>query len=400
MTVVQLTPKASWFAKCVLGDKGPLPILANACVACENDEALKDMFAYDEMERMQMILHPVDMPDQKFDAPIPLTDEDLYEIQKYIQRAGLKRIGMDSVRGAVALACRDHAYHPVRNYLQGLVWDGKPRANVWLVTYLGCDNSAYVRKIGEMFLIQMVARIMHPGCKADYMLILEGEQGKLKSTVCETLAYPYFSDSLPDIGLNPKDAMIHLRGKWLIEIAEMHAFSKAESTALKSFVSRKEERFRPPHGRVEVIEPRQCVFIGTTNKEAYLKDETGGRRFWPVKVGTIDIERLEEARDQLFAEALHKFRNGFQWWPDQKFEADHMKPEQEARYDADVWEDKIAEFVATRFEVTVRELGEVALQIPIGQLDRARQMRIASILKRLNGWKRHSDTSKRVWIRS
>jgi predicted P-loop ATPase len=402
MTVQPFPDQRSWLAQCILGDgknAKPLAIVANALLALRCDPAIRDAFAYDEMSCTTMLMHIIGQPiGGTIVEPRALTDEDVTQLQKWLQENGLKRIARETARDAISLHARGAAYHPVRDYLEGLQWDGQRRTNVWLITKLGAENNAYTQVIGQMFLISMVARILEPGCKADHMLVLEGLQGKLKSTACATLADEWFSDGLPDV-TGGKDVSQHLRGKWLIEVAEMHAMNRAEASLLKSFISRTTERYRPSYGRLEVIEPRQCVFIGTTNKDAYLRDETGGRRFWPVVTKNIDVEGLADDRDQLFAEAVHLYRQGEAWWPSKDFEREHIMPEQAARYEADVWEENIGIFLktkATKAKVTIGEVARDALFMETPRIGTADQRRIAAALEQL-GWRRERTDGKTDW---
>jgi predicted P-loop ATPase len=178
----------------------------------------------------------------------------------------------------------------------------------------------------------------------------------------------------------------------------MHALGKAEATQLKAFLSRTAERYRPPYGRLEVVEPRQCVFAGTTNRSTYLCDESGGRRFWPIRCGLIDIDALKRDRDQLFAEAVHLYRNGYPWWPDKDFEAAHIKPEQDARYEGDEWEDPIGAWLAGQSNVTITEIAEYALGFD-KKTGTADQRRIAAVMRTL-GWQQGKrEGNRRPWIR-
>ncbi len=368
-------------------DGKPISNLANALHALRHSPDLAEMFSRDEMLRADMMLNPTLQP---------VRDHDVTAVQEGLQRAGLTRLSKDTMHQAVQRRASEREFHPVRDYLDGLRWDGTKRLDRWLSYYLGAVHTPYTAGIGRMFLIAMVARVMRPGCKADYMLVLEGAQGARKSTACAILAGTWFSDSLPDLRSGGKDVAQHLNGKWLIEVAEMSALDKAEAAALKAFITRTTERYRPSFGRAEVIEPRQCVFIGTTNKEAYLRDETGGRRFWPVTVTAIDTDALALDRDQLFAEAVAVFRAGEKWWPDQQFEAQHIKPEQDARYEADAWEQAIADYVKDKDKVTVLEVAVHGLGFDKPKLGTADQRRIGAGLERV-GWERGARTMHGRW---
>jgi predicted P-loop ATPase len=270
-----------------------------------------------------------------------------------------------------------------------------------------------------MWLIAMVARIYNPGCKQDYMPVAEGGQGGEKSKACAIIAGPeYFSDHLPDLG--SKDCYQHLRGKWLIEMAELWAYSKAQIGQFKSFLTRDTERYRPAYGRKEEKEPRTCVFVGTTNEDQYLNDVTGNRRFWPFKAGRIDIDALTRDRDQLLAEAVKMHHDGVKAWPDRDFERKFIVPQQEARREVDLLLPLVADYLdtlpkpglltpraTTINDVAVHALGYKPPAFiaaaggtqgcrPITDLQMKDQRRIANMLKTLGYKPRHTKRGN-VW---
>jgi predicted P-loop ATPase len=387
----------AWWAQCVLGDKGqPLAVLASALAVLRAE--MRNAFAYNEMLSAPLLMEALE--DEPDFAPRPVTDVDVGVVQERLQHLGLKRLSKDIVHQAVDVRAHEHRFHPVRDYLHGLEWDGIARLENLFPDYFGAEVTKYAQTIGPLFLISMVARIIEPGCKADHMVVLEGPQGTLKSTACSILGADWFSDSLPDVSIG-KDAQQHLRGKWLIEVSEMHAMNRAETAQLKAFITRQAERYRPSYGRKEVIEPRQCVFIGTTNKDTYLRDETGGRRFWPIKAGTIDVDALARDRDQLFAEAVERFRHGERWWPDKDFEREHIMPQQAERYEADAWEDNLTVYLEIKSKVTISQIAREALGIETPRIGTAEQRRIAAVLEQL-GWKRLPKDweGKRWWAKA
>jgi predicted P-loop ATPase len=382
-------------------EKGkPVNNLSNALATLRHDPALNDAIIFDEMYQAACLVKV--LPGSKDDPATfvqrPITDHDVTRVQEYMQHIGLTRMGKDLVHQAVDARAQECRVHPVRDWLESLTWDGVPRVSAWLTTYLGATAITYSERVGMMALIAMVARVMDPGCKVDHMLVLEGPQGVGKSTVCKILGGAYFSDTMPPVNGN-KDAYIHLAGKWIIETPELYALENADGEKLKAFLSGTTDRFRPPYGRKEVKQPRQCVFIGTTNQNTYLKDPTGGRRFWPVRVGKIDMTALQADRDQLFAEAVMLYQAGASWHPDPAFEKQYIVPEQEDRFETDPWEPTIKEYLATAQpeKVYLSMLFET-LHIEPSARVRTKQNRLTAILCRL-GWQRHQkkDSKGNVW---
>jgi hypothetical protein len=248
-------PTAQWKEECLVETKQAIPaVLANVLAALRGFPPVSECFAWDEMALTTMLVQPLPGMNPA-GLPRPVTDADVSLLQELLQHEGLLRLGKDTTHQAVDTRASERPYHPVRQYLDGIAWDGQERIGSWLTNYFGADRTEYTQAIGRMFLIAMVARIFEPGCRADYMLVLEGDQGKLKSTACRVLAGDWYSDNMPD-SITGKDALQHLAGKWLIEIGEMSALSKADTNALKQFLTRTTDKYRPPYGRKDLVQPR------------------------------------------------------------------------------------------------------------------------------------------------
>jgi predicted P-loop ATPase len=413
-------PQPAWFGRLCQDLAGtPERNEANVIIALTSDPAFAGVLAFDEFAQEIVVRRP--LPWDSADAPLPRPWEDADDIRtaEWLQLRGIN-VAPVVVGRAVGAVARELRIHPVRDWLDTLKWDGTPRIETWTSTYLGAETSALHHTIGALWLISAVARIYRPGAKADHMLILEGPQGARKSTALKVLAgEAWFTDELPEVG--SKDAALHMQGIWIVEIAELDAIGRAEVSRIKAFLTRTTDRFRPPYGRYTVEVARQCVFAGTVNPDTYLRDETGNRRFWPLRCGIIDIDALARDRDQLWAEAVHRFREGAIWWIEDPALLEDARQAQDSRYQSDAWDDLIEHWLVheirtvadgypdygnTRTEsvprpepladVSVGEILEEAIGLEPARWTRGDQMRVSAYLK-ANGWKRYRkrDVGKR-----
>lgn len=352
---------------------------------------------FDEMGfRAQWAKAPPAVPGVTAPALGPVRDVDWVFAQQWLKRETGRTFPEAALRVAIERAALARKVHAVRAYLDGLVWDRVVRLDRWLVEYLRVRDTPWARAIGAKVLIAGVARVRRPGVKVDTLLILEGEQGTLKSQALRGLMpdESWFDDQLPD--LRDKDALLHLRDHWLVEIAELEAFRGANNSRIKSFLSKQSDHYRPPYGRAEIQVPRQCFFIGTTNGAQYLHDTTGARRFWPVRVEqVIALDRIIADRDQLWAEADARFAAEERWWlsADEEWLASE---ETEARFVADPWEEPVRAILATVSEIRMAELLD-RLGCRTEALKGPEASRVAAILRRARWERRRLGTTTRYW---
>lgn len=293
----------------------------------------------------------------------------------YLRKLATDKFGFDpgktNIGDAAHTIALENAFHPIRDYLDGLAWDGTERLARLLIDYFGAEDTEINRAFALAAFVAAVRRVRHPGTKFDTMLVLEGPQGSGKSTAILILAGDgNFSDQ-SIIGLDQKVQGELLQGVWLYEVAELSGLRHTDSNDLKSFLSRDTDRFRAAYARFTASNPRQVIFIGTTNDDTYLKDETGNRRFWPVRTGEIDLEALRRDRDQIWAEAAHLEARGFPiTLPEHLW--DTAKTLQAARLPPDPWLDDLAEIqgverVGDEVRVSTKVLfGQSNLNIPPG----------------------------------
>jgi predicted P-loop ATPase len=372
------------------------PVLANAMLPLRDAPEWQGVLAWNDFSAAPVLLR--NMPGQpKLDAPREVTDTDFSFATEWLNHAGIP-VHSKTVAEAVQAIAGEHRFHPVREYLNRLEWDGDPRIDTWLIEYFGAEDCPLNRAFGARWLIGMVARIFEPGVQFDTALVMESEyQGLGKSSGLRALvSAEWFTDHLPD--LHSKDAQQQLRAIWLVELGELAAVRRtADVERVKAFISQPYDDYRPSYGMMRRKFPRQCGFAGTVNPSntGYLQDDTGNRRFWCVALGVkwkrnreADIEALAAVRDQFWAEAVHRFREGEVWWLDTPKLKDAQAKAAEARMDDDPRERQIAAFIEGRSHVHMADiLGPDCLQIPIERWTRGLRTEIGFVLSSLK-WRR------------
>ena len=290
-----------------------LRTLKNIELILTNDPALRGILKRDEFNHTDVLVGA--LPWRNKSASRPYWDnEDDANLRCYLAREPWCMEGKDKIYDAFEAMMSKRRFHPIRDYLNGLLWDGVPRLDTMIIDYLGAADNTLTRAMTRKAFVAAVARVMRPGTKWDYILTLLGGEGLGKSTILKRMGGEWFSDSFTSV--EGKEAMEQVQRKWLIELGELTNYKRSSVEAYKAFLSKTDDTFRPAYGRKIETYPRQCVFFATTNEEHFLKGDTGNRRWWVIEVGKVapkfDLweDMTPDVVDQLWAEALHYYEAG------------------------------------------------------------------------------------------
>ena len=367
--VLRLLPPGSedeWQAAMVMSDEGkPKKESGNCALTFMYDGAWKGAIRYDSFSDRVLCAEMPPLPDLSSERPsLPpppqgdITDDHDVYASHWLARRWRVSWPTGAIRSGLVYAARHNAFHPLQDYLNAChaKWDRVPRLDTWTIKHLGVPDTQYARRVSSMFLISAVARAISPGCKVDHVLVLEGDQGKGKTTALEIMfGKDWFLPDLPD--LRDKDAMHLLAGCWCALADELSAIrGTASIERAKSFFTRTVDVYRPPYGKDSVRRPRTTVFAATTNAPEYLTDETGNRRYWSIKCsGDLDFEALRRDRDQIWGEAMHRYLAGEKWWPSGGDMIAEFRAESELRVVGDEWESVLRPFLAGKDWTTIAD---------------------------------------------
>ena len=415
--------KENWREKLKVTDKGAIAqTIENAVIILQHDPKLKGCLALNEMEHT--IVAKKSLPWRKVNGASQWVDADDASLRYYLERVyGIA--SKDRIFDAVNVVASENKFHPVRDYLDGCVWDGVPRVETLLVDYLGAEDNAYTRAVTRKALVAAVARIYRPGCKFDYMLTIRGQQGLGKSALIGKLGGKWFSDSFTT--LQGKDAYEQVQGVWIMEVGELAGMRKAEAETIKLYISKQVDRFRPAYGRRLQEFPRQCIFIGTTNETQFLRDTTGNRRFWVVDTPNkprrdMWEELTPETIKLIWAEAVSIYHKGEDLYLPRALEAvarevqesfeeenpragiitdylDRLLPpgwDDMDSYARRAWLESGADGVTRREKVCILEIWTEALGGNPDRLDRYGIKEIRDIMTRMPGWDRQGENKATI----
>lgn len=364
----------------------------NLSLILKEDSLLKGKIRFNELTKE---IH-IDVPPFNNKNPNTVATH----VMNYLDTKWHLSTSQTKVEAQILAVARENSYNPIAEYLNSLVWDGVPRIDTWLIDYMHAEDTVFNRRVGSMWLIAACARGIKPGSKVDTVLVLEGPQGARKSTAAARLGGTWFSDSPLVIG--NKDSQMMASFCWIIELAELASLRASETESQKAFLSQSNDKYRPPYGKAIEAFLRFAVFIGTTNDDEYLPDQTGNRRYWPVRVGeNCDTIRLMSDRDQLWAEAVYRYKNsdlnpqfkdeacpGERWWFATKEEEDMARGVVDKRRPENVWATAIHEWVGLqvlrgpgqRLQWTLVDLACEALKMDVEKVP-SKQKLITAALK-------------------
>ncbi len=323
---VVVTPKEGWESGLILKSTfTPAPCVTNALLYFENHPDWAGKLAWNEFTGEALVKDALPDP-VSLQAGEAVQDHHDTLVQSWLEKkTNDPKWNIDTVRRAVDCWAKAHSFNPVKDYLDGLPkWDGTERLKSWLETFCGAgpaegdetrearNLSAFISAIGERWWISAIARVFEPGCKVHHVLVLEGAKGIGKTTLAEIIFGEYYAVILGDVTSKDNQALLSA-GVWGVLMDELDVLGKSEMRSIKSWVTRDFEKFRPTWGRRHEKRLRQCVFIATVNGDDWAMEED--RRWWPVSCkGSFDLDGLRESRDQLMAEALHRYRAGQRWY--------------------------------------------------------------------------------------
>lgn len=380
--------------------------LANVQIVLERDAQFRDRLTHNVFaDRVECWDMPWDDPDGRLDVR-EWTANDTTELTIHVQRLGVPATS-GICREAVPSVARKYPSNPPFDYLAGLKWDGELRLIIGAQRYFGAAVDWVTSEFFVRWMISGVARIDRPGSKVDHAIILEGPQGRRKSAALRALMaiQDWFTDDL-GAAIKNKDAQHAMRGKWVIELPELSALKGVSAEELKAWLVRQVDRYRPPYGHAPADFPRANIFAGTSNEGEYLEDPTGARRMWPIRCGKIDVEAIERDRDQLWAEAVHRYKAGEKWWLSDELEA-KAREAQAVRTAFDPWADRVINWCELQSEnsITMARILTDCLDVRLDLQNAGLTRRVVSILA-ADGWVRVrapagldlDNKSRRPWI--